>query len=84
MKSHFINYKRKDDASSFFGFLRMPHEVFRELLAVVAPRITVSNTFMRDSICADDMLTVTPHYLASGTITIVNVPRSFLYFKKNN
>ena len=63
--SHFINYELKDNASSFFGFLHMPLEVFRELL--VAPRITKSNTFMRDSICAEDMLTVTLRYLASGT-----------------
>jgi len=53
-------------------FLRMPSEVFRELLAVVAPRITKSNTFMRDSICAEDMLTVTLRYLASCTITWIN------------
>ena len=70
--SHFINYELKDDASSLFAFLRMPPEVFRELLAVVAPRITKSNTFMRDSICAEDMLTVTLRYLASGTITWIN------------
>ena len=87
--SHFINYELKDDASSFFRFLCMPSEVFRELLAVVEPRITKSNTFMRDSICAEDMLTVTLRYLASATITwisliLVNVHCSFLYFNKNN
>jgi len=55
--SHFINYELKDDASSFFGLLRMPPEVFRELLDVVAPRITKRNTFVRASICAENMLT---------------------------
>ena len=39
---------RNEDHASFTNFLRMPPEMFDELLARVIPRITKQYTFYRD------------------------------------
>jgi hypothetical protein len=64
--SNFVRYELSDDTSGFFGFLRMSPHVFQKLLNIVTPSIKKQDTFMRDSISAEDMLIVTLRYLASG------------------
>lgn len=63
----FVNNELADVSSDFYGFLRMPPEVFHELLLLVKPLIERQDSIMRDSITAEDMLIVTLRYLASGT-----------------
>ena len=63
--SHFVRYELTDDIS-FQGFLRMPANVFEELLQTVAPCILKCETVMRESIKPEDMLIVTLRYLATG------------------
>jgi hypothetical protein len=64
--SYFINHELANEVMDFHGFLRMTPSVFQELLECVAPRIAKADTFMRDSITAEEMLTCTLRYLASG------------------
>lgn len=66
--AYFINFELANEAMDFHGFMRMPQSAFHELLECIAPRIAKSDTFMRDSITAEEMLACTLRYLASGII----------------
>ena len=58
----------KDNKCKFtpFRYLRMTPERFEHLLSLVGPRITKTNTRMREAISAAERLTLTLRYLASG------------------
>ena len=49
-----------------FWYIRMTPERFGHLLSLVGPRITKTNTRMREAISAAERLTLTLRYLASG------------------
>ena len=55
---------RNEDQASFKNFMRMPPEMFDELLTRVGPRITKHNTNYREALDPDLKLALT---LASGT-----------------
>jgi hypothetical protein len=55
------------------NYFRMSDECFRVLLDLIKPFITKQNTRMRRAICADEELTATLRFLATG--------RSFKDFK---
>lgn len=57
---------RNEDHASFTNFLRMPPEMFDELLARVIPRITKQYTFYRDPLEPGMKLALTLRHLASG------------------
>ena len=57
---------RNEDHASFTNFLRMPPEMFDELLAIVIPRITKQYTFYRDPLEPGMKLALTMRHLASG------------------
>ena len=87
---HFVNNELIDDTDSFYGFLRMPPDIFHELLRLITPAIQKCDTVMRDCITPQDMLTVTLRYLASGRVqTIFNIcnhiyrPNLNLYYGGN-
>ena len=42
---------RNEDPASFTNFLRMPQDMFEELLDIVGPRITKMHTRYRESLC---------------------------------
>lgn len=50
----------------FKNYLRMDFETFRILLDLVFPIISKQNTKMRESISAEERLTTTLRYLATG------------------
>ena len=54
------------DKSSFRNFFRMDDESFRLLITSVSPKLTKSNTIMRQSVSANERLSVTLRYLATG------------------
>jgi len=58
------------DKSSFRNFFRMDDESFRFLITSVSPKLTKSNTIMRQSVSANERLSVTLRYLATGNVTI--------------
>ncbi len=54
----FYGHIRNND-SEFFGYYRMSIKSFDELLGLVRPYITKQNTIMRQSISAEERLTIT-------------------------
>jgi len=62
---HFVDELR-DDMSGFQGFLHMSSQEFNHLLLIITPQLQKTDTFMRDSISAKEMLVVALRYLASG------------------
>lgn len=56
------------DTAGFQSFLRMNREVYQNLLDLVRPALTKSDSFMRDSITADEKLILTLRFLSSGTV----------------
>ena len=59
-----------DDIEEFQATLRMPPDVFNQLLEIVRPYITKKHTNMRSPISAEERLTITLRYLALGKIKI--------------
>ena len=57
---------RAEDPTSFVNFLRVPPEMFDELLTRVGPRITKQDTFYRKSLEPGMKLAITLRHLASG------------------
>jgi len=57
------------DRSSYRNFFRMDDESFRLLIANVSPKLTKSNTIMRESVSANERLSVTLRFLATGNGT---------------
>ena len=57
---------RNEDPASFINFLRMPPEMFDELLERVGPRITKQHTWYREPIDPGLKLALTLRHLASG------------------
>ena len=66
MESFVINELIGHDAGGFHSFLRMTPEQFMELLRCVEPLIQRSDTVLRVSITAHEMVVLTLRYLASG------------------
>ena len=62
--SHFLHSEL--DPSGFHGFLRMNSDTFKELLDLISPAIATQDTWIRDSISAEQKLVVTLRYLATG------------------
>ncbi|VDH90220.1 Hypothetical predicted protein, partial [Mytilus galloprovincialis] len=57
---------RREDRQSFVHFLRMPTEMFDEILQRVGPRIAKQNTFYRNPLEPGLNLAITLRHLASG------------------
>ena len=57
---------RMEDQQSFFNFLRMPPEMFDELLNRVGPRIQKRDTIFRKALEPGLKLAITIRHLASG------------------
>lgn len=57
---------RREDRQSFVHFLRMPTEMFDEILQRVGPRIAKQNTFYRNPLEPGLKLAITLRHLASG------------------
>ena len=57
---------RMEDQQSFFNFLRMPPEMFDELLNRVGPRIRKLDTHYRKALEPGMKLAITIRHLASG------------------
>lgn len=55
-----------DDTQGFFDLHRMPKECFNELLQLVSPLIEKQDTKLRKAIPAQQRLSVTLRYLATG------------------
>ncbi len=58
---------RNEDTASFINFMRMPPEMFDEILARVGPRITKQHTRYREPIEPGLKLALTLRHLASGS-----------------
>ena len=58
---------RNEDQESFKNFMRMPPEMFDELLTRVGPRITKQNTNYREALDPGLKLALTLRHLASGS-----------------
>ena len=58
---------RNEDQASFKNFMRMPPEMFDELLTRVGPGITKQNTHYREALDPGLKLALTLRHLASGT-----------------
>ena len=58
---------RREDRKEFMNFMRMPPEMFDEILQRVEPRISKQNTFFRDSLDPGLKLAITLRHLASGS-----------------
>ena len=58
---------RREDEKSFLNFLRIPPEMFDEVLERVRPRITKKHTWWRAPIDPGMKLAVTLRHLASGS-----------------
>lgn len=56
----------KDYPDRFFTYFRMSPQTFDYVLNAIKPRITRTNTSMRDAIDCDTRLYVTLHFLSSG------------------
>lgn len=57
---------REHEPIDFKNYLRMDNETFNALLNMVRNKIEKQTTIMRDSITAEERLTVTLRYLATG------------------
>ena len=57
---------RREDQQSFFNFLRMPAEMFNELINRVGPRIQRMDTHSRKALQLGLKLAVTLRHLAAG------------------
>ena len=64
---HFVDELRDD----MCGFLHMSSQEFNHLLLIITPQLQKTDTFMRDSISAKEMLVVALRYLASGECVYV-------------
>ena len=58
---------RREDPKSFINFMRMPPEMFDEILQRVGPRITKQYTFFRAPLEPGLKLAITLRHLASGS-----------------
>ena len=58
---------RRKDQRSFMNFMRMPTEMFDEILDRVGPRIAKQHTFWRVPLDLGMKLAITLRHLASGT-----------------
>jgi len=59
---------RNEDQKAFKNFMRMPPEMFDELLTRMGPRISKQNTNYREALEPGLKLAVTLRHLASGTM----------------
>ena len=60
---HFVfNELSVSDPSGFQSFLRMPTDVYDDLLLMIEPLISSNDTFMRDGITVHEKLVVTLRY----------------------
>ncbi|KAK3083252.1 hypothetical protein FSP39_017703 [Pinctada imbricata] len=57
---------RAKDPASFLNFLRVPPEMFDELLTRIGPQITKQNTFYRSALEPGIKLAITLRHLGSG------------------
>ena len=58
------------DVSSYRNFVRMDAGTFKDLLQMVAPRITYQDTVMRAAIPPAERLAVTLRFLATGKASL--------------
>lgn len=58
---------RREDQDAFINFMRMPPEMFDDVLQRVGPRITKQHTWMREPFEPGLKLAITLRHLASGT-----------------
>ena len=58
---------RNEDQASFKNFMRMPPEMFDELLTIMGPRITKHNANYKETLDAGLKLALILRHLASGT-----------------
>ena len=58
---------RREDQTAFKNFMRMPPEMFDEILARVGPRIEKQHTFFREPIDPGMKLAICLRHLASGS-----------------
>ena len=63
-----VQEMRTTDRESFFRYLRMSPERYFQLLEMVEPLIRRRDTNFRKAISADERLTLTLRYLASGSM----------------
>ena len=63
---HLMVELEREDVPSFKNFQRVHPDIFKELLARVAPHIQKEDTFMRPSLSPGIRLAITLRYLASG------------------
>ena len=72
-RRHFGLYDRlitelwREDGKSFLNFLRMPPDMFDEILERVGPRITKQRTHFRDPLDPGLKLSITLRHLVSGS-----------------
>ena len=64
--SHFVSHEM--DSTGVHGFLRMYAGTLAELLQLISPLISKTDTKLPDSITAEQQLIVTLRYLASGIV----------------
>ena len=64
---HLMVELRREDQTEFINFMRMPPEMFNELLERVGPRISKERTWSREPIEPGVKLAITLSYLASGS-----------------
>ena len=62
---------RNEDQKAFKNFMRMPPEMFDELLTRVGPRISKQKTNYREALEPGLKLAITLRHLASGTHVVV-------------
>lgn len=58
---------RREDHRAFNNFMRMPAEMFDEILERVGPKIAKQQTYWRDPIPPGMKLAITLRHLASGS-----------------
>jgi hypothetical protein len=61
-----LNELRVYEPADFKNYLRMDDDAFRTILELIRPKITKQNTVMRNAISAEERLTFTLRYLATG------------------
>lgn len=63
---HLLNDLKISEPKDFCNFLRMDLVTFNQLLELVTPAIEKKNTHLRDAIPANQRLSITLRYLATG------------------
>ena len=61
-----LNEIKKTDVDDFQRYFRMDEKAYYKLLEMVRPYITKQDTIMRESISANERLSITLRYLATG------------------